>query len=363
MTTILYVLLAVLLLGFLVVAHEFGHFITARMTGIAVQEFSVGFGPRLGGWTSIKTGTKYSFRLIPMGGYCAYYGEDDAEGRHIDEPRAYSRQPVWKRILSVAMGPGMNFIVAFVTLTLFFWIGGAGVYETYVSEVVQDGPAWAAGLAAGDRIVAVEGADVSGADLNELTEAIGSHTGKGTITLEILRGEERLTLEMEPFFDEALQRYRVGVGLGLREQKVKGEDGELHAYRLPILLTDAMSASWYNCVNAGKLILESLRDMMTSGQGLAGPVGTVSMISSEVRKGGFERFLELLVVISINLGVFNLLPIPGLDGSRLLFMLLEAVRRKPIPPQKEAMVHLSGLVLVFGLFVVLTFKDVINLFR
>ena len=143
MTTVLYVLIAILLLGILVTVHEWGHFIAARITGIDVMEFSVGFGPKLCGWKSKKHDTQFSIRLIPMGGYCAFYGEDDAEGKAAADPRSYSRQSVWKRMFSVLMGPGMNFVLAFVVLVLYFWIGGAqvpmGAYEC-IGSVEKAGP-------------------------------------------------------------------------------------------------------------------------------------------------------------------------------------------------------------------------------
>ena len=129
---------------------------------------------------------------------------------------------------------------------------------------------------------------------------------------------------------------------------------------------DSVVSSWNNCVYAGGVIFNALKNLVTTGEGFnqtSGPVGVISEVSKEVRQGGFERFINLLVVLSINLGMMNLLPIPGLDGSRFLFMVLEAIRRKPVPPKKEAMVHLAGYVLLFGLMIFFTFKDVIRLFQ
>ena len=121
--TVVSVLVALLLLGILITVHEFGHYIFARMTGIEVMEFAIGFGPKIVGWTG-KSGTKFALRCIPLGGYCAFYGEDDVEGKATNDPRAFGKQPVWKRMLSVLMGPGMNFLLPLVVLVLYFWIGG-----------------------------------------------------------------------------------------------------------------------------------------------------------------------------------------------------------------------------------------------
>ena len=157
------VLLGILLLGILVAVHEFGHFMAARLTGIEVMEFAIGMGPKIFGWTGKKSGTKFSLRCIPLGGFCAFYGEDDVEGKAKDDPRAYNKQNVWKRILTVAMGPLMNFVLAYVVTVLFFWIGGiseiTGV-DPYIHQVAAAGPAYSAGLQDGDIIESVNGANV-----------------------------------------------------------------------------------------------------------------------------------------------------------------------------------------------------------
>lgn len=357
--TILYILVAILLLGILVTVHEFGHFIAARMTGIEVMEFAIGFGPKLFGWTG-KKGTAFSLRLIPMGGYCAFYGEDDAEGQHIDDPRSYNRQSVWKRMFSVLMGPAMNFILAFVVVVAFYWIGGITEitgYEPYIAEVAGAGPAYTAGLRDGDIIESVNGVNVLDDTTDTLLNAIASYKeGDAPLSMVVRRGETTFETEMTPFWDEELQRFRVGVSIGAVAQTAirRASFGE------------SVKEGWNWCLYAGGVIITSLKNLVTTGEGLdqtAGPVGVVTMVSQEVQQYGFEAFVNLLVIISINLGIMNLLPIPGLDGSRFLFNVVEAVRRKPIPPQKEAMIHLCGYVLLIGLMIFFTFKDVMRLFQ
>lgn len=354
------ILLAILLLGILVTIHEFGHFISARSVGIEVMEFSIGFGPKLLGWKD-KRGTDFSLRALPLGGYCAFYGEDDAKGATQGDPRAYSAQPVWKRMFSVLMGPGMNFLLAFVVAVLFFWIGGVShvtAYEPVLADVSAGSPAAAAGLKPGDVITAVNGADVLDGTTETLMKALAAYqAGEDPLRLTVRRKGESFETALTPFFDEGADKYRIGVSIAGLPTAVDTQ---------PVDLLGAIRCGRDWCWRSGTAILDSLRQLISGKASLkeaAGPVGVISMVSTQVRQKGFEGFLNLLVFISINLGIVNLMPIPGLDGSRFLFMLLEAVRRKAIPPQKEAVVHLAGYVLLLGLMVVLTYQDVLRLFR
>lgn len=356
----MFILIALLLLGILITVHEWGHFIAARLTGIQVNEFAIGMGPKIVGWKSKKYDTRFSLRAIPVGGFCAFYGEDDVSGKHLADSRAFGNQAVWKRILTVAMGPMMNFVLAYVVTVLFFWIGGmnevSGV-DPYIHQVAAAGPAYSAGLQDGDIIESVNGVNVLDGTTDTLLNAIsGYQEGDPPLRMVVRRGEETFETEMTPFWDEAENKYRVGVTIG----------GRYRIVQRPCGFAEALGESWSTCVYAGGAIINALKDLITTGEGLdqtSGPVGVVSMVSQEVAVGGLEAFLNYLVVISINLGIMNLLPIPGLDGSRLVFLVIEAIRRKPIAPQKEAIVHLIGMVFLFGLMIFFTFKDVMNLFR
>ena len=351
--SILYVLIAILLLGILVVAHEFGHFMAARLTGIEVMEFAVGFGPKLLSRTSKKTGTKFSLRAIPLGGFCSFYGEDDATGKSKDDPRAYGKQSVWKRMLTVLMGPMMNFILAFVVAAVYIFCTGVADVEPYLLDVEPGGPAQVAGLQAGDVIAEVNGANMLDGTMETL---LGAIDGSDELALTVRRDGETLTLLCTPFWDEGAGQYRIGITISSRYT------GASH----PVSLGAAIGQSWDTCVYAGGMILNAVGALVTRGEGLdqtSGPVGVVSLVSQEVRNYGLDAFINLLVVISINLGIMNLLPIPGLDGSRFLFMVVEAIRRKPVPQEKEAMVHLVGMLFLFSLMIFFTFRDVMNLFR
>ncbi len=352
--SIVSVIIAILLLGLLIFAHELGHFCAARATGIEVMEFSMGFGPKILGWQG-KSGTQFSLRCIPLGGYCAFYGEDDAEGKHVDDPRAYYRQSVWKRMLSVIMGPMMNFILPFVVLILYFLIGGVvdtpSYVTPYVASVNADSPAEAAGLQVGDVITHVDGAQVLDGTRTTLTAALNH---PGPLTLTVRRGEESFETTVSPAMDASEGRYLIGILVDSLEKT-----------RLHVGLGESISLSWRTCVYAGQAILDALKGLVTRGEGfenLGGPVAAISEVSQQVSVNGFDAFINALVIISINLGIMNLLPIPGLDGSRFLFMLVEAIRRKPVPREKEALVHLVGMALLFALMIFFLFRDVWRLF-
>ena len=340
----MYVLLGILLLGILIAVHEFGHFIAARATGIEVMEFAIGMGPRLCGWTG-KSGTKFSLRLIPLGGFCAFYGEDDIEGKAKDDPRAYNKQNVWKRIITVAMGPVMNFVLAFVVAFAFFFCLGEMAPVPAVDSLMEGYPAAEAGLLPGDRIIAVNGEDISDSAAVSAALATGS---QADVTVRREDGEHTFTIV--PRWNEEDQRYLIGIYFAQE--------------RVRLDLGTSVTAAWENCVRAGTAVFDALGGIFTDPEvrdSVSGPVGAVAVVSQAVQQNGIDAFLSLLMLISVNLGVMNLLPIPGLDGSRIVFHLIEAVRGKPIKPEREALVHLIGMVFLFGMMIFFTYKDIVRL--
>ena len=337
----MYVVLALLLLGVLIIAHEAGHFWAARACGIGVQEFSMGMGPLIAKWKSRK-GTQFSVRLLPIGGFCQFYGEDEDE----PDPRAFNNQAVWKRAVTVASGPLMNFLVAFLVIVLFMIVIGINTIVPKIAQVEEN--AQAAGLQVGDTIVSVNGAEMT--NYQQISQAIAASEGND-VTLGVKRGKEELSLTLTPFYDEEAGRYRVGFSFG--QERVRTS-----------VLTSIPFSVQYN-VESVKLILSTLKDLVFKGQGVddvTGPVGTVYVIQEVTQQGGLDVYLELIALISVNLGVMNLLPIPGLDGSRLLFLLIEAVRRKPVKREWEGAIHAAGFILLMGLMVLLTYKDIMRFF-
>ena len=346
----MYVLIGILLLGILIAVHEFGHFIAARISGIEVMEFAIGMGPRLFGWTG-KTGTKFSLRAIPLGGFCAFYGEDDVEGKAKDDPRAYNKQNVWKRIFTVSMGPMMNFVLAFLVALGFYWTSGMLEVLPTIAEVAPRQPAALAGILPGDRIVAVDGVDYTSSDVPAIQEALRTNGEPVAITICREGDGADITISLTPEWDEEYGRHMIGITFATRTAS------------MPFGM--AVQSAWQYCAQAGTAVFDALSGLFTDPEirdQVSGPVGAVAVVSEAVRENGFNAFISLLVMISVNLGIMNLLPIPGLDGSRIVFHLVEAVRGKPIKPEREAMVHLIGMVFLFSLMIFFTFKDVARIF-
>ena len=348
------IILALLLLAILITVHEFGHFLAARAMKIEVREFAIGMGPKIVGWKSRKYETDFSIRAIPLGGYCAFYGEDDTTGESKDDPRAFPKQNVWKRLFVILMGPVMNFVLAFMVATVFFWINGFTTLEPFIADVAKDGSAYTAGLQAGDVVTEINGRDMLDGTINTLVNTIGSwKEGDAPLRMTVRRGEETFETEMTPVWDDTEKRMLIGVGIS--GKSLYHSETFLGGFR----------HSWDLCLEASGVILKFLKDLVTTGKGLdqaAGPVGIVSQVSERVQENGIKEFIWLLSMLSINLGLMNLLPIPGLDGSRLVFGLVEVVRRKPIPPEKEAMVHLAGMAVLFGFMIFITYQDIVKLF-
>ena len=370
--TILYILAAIVMLGIMVTVHEAGHFFAARLTGIPVKEFAIGFGPKLLSWKSKKHETQFFLRLIPAGGYCMFYGEDDTEGSEAKtDPRAIGNYAVWKRFLTILMGPLMNFVLAFVVATAIYGAVGEDVGGEYgcavVASVQENSPAALSGLQAGDVLLTVNGqsaaglTDQGGYTLSALVDAY--RPGDGPLLIGVQRGNSMLTASLIPQFDEQEGRYLMGVQVGI----------QYTPRYAPISLPRAAALSADYCVNAAGAILSALGDLITTGKGFqesSGPVGIVQLIAEETQhsaesslRDALLTYGQLLCMISVNLGLFNLIPIPGLDGSRLIFLIIEAIRRKPVPRKVEAYVHMAGYLLLLALMLVMTFKDVLKIFR
>ena len=351
--TILYILLAIVLLGVLIMVHEFGHFSAARLCDIAVKEFSIGFGPKVVQWHSKKHETVFSLRPIPLGGYCMFYGDtdDDPKGEKKDDLRNLNNASVWKRMLTIVSGPLMNFVLAFVVAVVLMASYGVSVSTPFIASVEDGQPAQAAGLLAGDVFVSINGVELENQTVSDATAAIDRIPAGESLNMVVERAGERLTFDVAPFYDSAEQRYRIGIMIQQGYQPLTG--GQI------------IPAAWETCVDAGSAIVTALGKLFTTGEGLnetGGPVRIVQMVAEETKKGGLEMFMFLMVFISINLGLMNLLPIPGLDGSRIVFLIIEAIRRKPVSQNIEAVVHLCGYVFLFGVMIFFTFRDVLHIF-
>lgn len=352
------------MLGVMVMIHECGHFFAARLTGIPVKEFAIGFGPALFSWNSRKYETRFFIRAIPAGGYCMFYGEDDTQGIKQSDPRCIGNHKVWKRFITIAMGPIMNFVLALVAAALLFGAIGEDtqgqVGRVFLNSVTAGSPADQAGLMENDAILQINGQDAVGLTEDgslKVQELIRAYReGDPALRFTVQRGDETVDCDAIPLYDETEGRFLIGVTLSY--EYIPGYT--------PVSPFRALSLGADYCVRAGGAVLEGLKMIFTTKEGFqqsSGPVGIIQLIAEETQANGWTAYVQLLVLISVNLGLFNLIPIPGLDGSRLIFLLVEGIRRKPVDQKVEAYVHMSGYILLLGLMLVMTCKDILHIFK
>lgn len=340
MATIGNFLVALLLFGLMVFVHELGHYLAARATGIGVKEFSIGFGPALAGFR--RGDTRYVFRLIPMGGYCRFYGEEEGEG---DRPDAYDRQKVWKRMITTVSGPLMNGVLAYLAIVVFLLAVGYAYNVPRVEQVSPGSAAETAGVLPGDVVYAVDGGEISydTAGVQQLIQRL-QEDPESPKTLDLRRGGQQLSLTIQPEKTEA--GYQIGVLLGAEQ------------YRYP--LGEALSGGLVGIRNMLVLMVDAIVKMFATGEGLeetGGPVMILSVMTQSVSQG-MDMVLNLVVIISLNLGLINLLPLPALDGGHLVLQLIEWIRGKPISRKYALAIQIVGFSLLMALFLVLTFRDV-----
>ncbi|MBR0093427.1 MAG: site-2 protease family protein [Lachnospiraceae bacterium] len=374
MSTVISILIFLVIFGVLVVVHEGGHFLIARAGGIRVNEFMVGFGPKL--LNKKKNGTLYSIRLLPFGGACVFDGmpgledeEDEEEaqpesaftpdGGFVQEQMTkeeeapgvpFKEAKVWGRIATVFAGPLFNFLLAFVASII---VTAFSVWDyPVVTGFSEDSPALAAGLAKGDRIISMDGERIYLS--NEVRLKSKFNEGEAIRIVADRNGEE-ITAEFVPSWSEQDARYYMGITLG--------EYGEVKGAQI-------LPYAFHNMGYYVKWTYKSLGLLVTGRLGmdaLSGPVGMVQMVDETYEASsryGMSAVLlsmtELLLLLSVNLAIVNLLPIPGLDGGRLLFLFIEVIRGKPIPPEKEGYVHIAGVIALVALMVFVLFKDIVR---
>ena len=348
--TALYILLAILAFGVMILLHELGHFLTARAFGVAVKEFSIGMGPPLLSHTSKRTGIVYKLSLLPIGGYVAMAGEDEES----DDPNALNRKPAWQRLIIMAAGGVTNLVTGFLMMLLCVALIANSLAAPTVDRFPEraDGSpvaSYEAGLRVGDRILSVDGRRVRiGAELDyEIMRR-----GIAPVTLVVERGGQELVFEnfSFPTYEESNQR------LGGRDFYLATEEGTLG---------NVLRHAFFRSVMTVRMVWESLYDLITGRFGLdavSGPVGVTSAMV-ETARTGTVNFLYLVAVISLNLGIVNLFPLPALDGGRILFLGIAAVIRRPIPERVEGAIHFFGILVLFALMILITGKDVLNLIR
>jgi len=343
---------AVVVLGLLIIVHEFGHFIVAKRLGVGVLRFSIGFGPRL--LTKVFGGTEYALSAIPFGGYVKMVGEDpDAEGGEVDQSVSFSHQRLWKRLAIVTAGPVFNVLLAFLIFGVVFAVYGARLpsEKPIVGAVMKDMPAAAAGLKDGDRITAIDGVAV---DTWEALSKLIRASGGRALALEVHRGKDVLRLSVTPraqpdknLFGEVLgTAYVIGIERGMEREDV----GVLSAVRM------AATQTWWWTQALIVSVAKILQGKIAS-RDIGGPL-LIAQAAGQQWQMGLENLLHFMAVISINLGVLNLLPIPVLDGGHVLFCVIEAIRRRPLKLRHREIAQQVGLVLLMGLMVFAFYNDI-----
>ncbi|MDO4543071.1 MAG: RIP metalloprotease RseP [Clostridia bacterium] len=342
--TVWTVLLALLILSLLVMLHELGHYLVGRWLGFTIVEYSIGMGPKLLHKKSKKTGIEYCLRALPIGGMCQFYGEDE----DATDPRCFNNHVWWKRALVIVAGPLMNFIVAIVLAFVMLGIYGAAVQTTpYIVEVSASSAAEEAGMQSGDKFISINEVQIT--DGSTLSEAMQKYTDRVSIVVE--RNGELIEFELTGIYDETEGRNLIGISYN---------EYALEKYGFFELFIEAPKY----CVEMVVLVFESFGMLITGQVGLnqmSGPVGVIQVISQYAPQG-LEVIMMLMILISVNLGVVNLFPFPALDGGRLVFILIEGITKKRVPPKVEGVIHAVGLILLLLLILLLTVNDVANCF-
>lgn len=346
------IITAIIVFGVIIAIHEAGHFITAKMCGIRVNKFAIGMGPAVFKWG--KGETEYSIRLLPIGGFCAMEGEDEQSS----DSRAFRNKSVYKRMAVVAAGAFMNVLLGFILIIITSSLAEAipsltidsfHYKEDAEGDKINTASSSDSGLREGDSIISVNGSHIL--TTTDLSYEVYNTAGK-KCSVEVKRNGKNIVLDNVEFYDS----------------ETKGIF-DFYVTPLDVNFINVMKYSALDTAATVKLVWSSLTDLITGKYGIndmSGPVGIVNEIGNAAKEGEtvsdrIQSVISLTTFITINLGVFNLLPIPALDGGRLLFLIIEAIRRKPIPEKYEAAVHAAGMALLMGVIVVVTINDVYNL--
>jgi len=339
-------LISLIVFGIIIFVHEFGHFILAKLSGIRVEEFSLGMGPQIVGHK--KGETLYSIRALPLGGFCKMTGEMDVDPDAPRDPKSFNEKSILARISVIISGSLMNFLLgALIFAVMFSFIGVPTDYTNIIGEVMKDSVAEKAGLQANDEIISINGQKLK--SWSGVTEIIRNSSDK-SLEIELKRNENTFVVSVIPEYDPEREFSLIGI---------TPRDPIWEKIGLLAGIGQGFSQTYY-------LTVEMLRQlgMLITGQiasdGVAGPVGIIQIIG-ETARVGWINVANLTALISINLGLINLLPIPALDGGRLFFLIIEAVRGgRKVEPEKENLVHFIGFALLMGLMVFITYKDIIR---
>lgn len=349
------IVIAILVFCFIILLHEFGHFIAAKLCGIYVKEFALGMGPVI----LRKKGkeTEYVIRALPIGGSCSFEGEDGGYSEDTVEesnPRAFNRKPVWQRMIVILAGPLMNLILGFIVVIVSLCTSEA-IASTTIA-VFQEQSVSNQYLMENDEILSIEGMTIfSLSDVSYKLQSSDRKNDKGNLVYDFVvrRNGEKITIKDVEFMTIEQADGSTGVYFDFKVYRVEKNFGNI------------IKEGWRESCSTARLIIMTLIDMFRGKYGIndfSGPIGVGTVISDAVRNYTFSDFMSIVALITINVGVFNLLPIPALDGARFVFLIVELIRRKPVKPQVEGTVHFVGFAVLMLFMLVVSFNDVVKLF-
>jgi regulator of sigma E protease len=336
------ILVAILGLCLLIVLHEGGHFLVARLCGMRVERFSIGFGPPIASFK--RWGTQFQIAPIPLGGFVQITGLNPNEEFDHADPMVYPNRPRWMRMATILAGPFANYLTAFILMIGVLLSFGLPSKTQKIIEPVAGRPAAVAGIAAGDVLVKANGRPVN-AD-HPISEIIQASAG-APVQIDVLRNGAQKSFTVTP--DKKAGVYQVGIQIGPIDE------------RTPVSFPAAVKEAFVYPAYLSVGILSGLWDIVR-GKGpaeLSGPIGITKQIAKAAGRGSYD-FLMMMITLSVYLGLFNLLPLPALDGGRALFLGIESVIRRRVNPRVEAMVHTAGVVLLIGVLLVVSVKDIIG---
>ncbi len=340
--TFLYILVAVFVFGLLIFIHELGHFMAARACGVGVKEFFIGMGPRLFSWRSKKSGTEYGLRAFPIGGFVSMVGEDEES----DDCNAFCNKSVWKRMLIIIAGPAMNLLLGII-LMLVLVVGQKTLIGTTIAEFGDDALSQQK-LCVNDVIVKIDKTKVH--TFQDVIYEI-MHEGNEPVDITVIRDGKKVVVEDVSF-------------PVIEEQGVEFGQYDFIPYIDEATPLNYLKHAFYRSVSTVKMVFDSIVDLLSGRFGIeavSGPVGVTEVIV-DAAKTNFYTLLYVVIVISINLGVFNLIPFPALDGGRFFLYVIEAVRGKPLKKEVEGYINFAGLMILFGFMIFVVIKDVFQLF-
>lgn len=351
--TITTIILFIIIFSIVVISHEFGHFLIGKRNGIRVVEFAIGMGPNL--FSFQKGETKYSLKLLPIGGACMFDGEDglDAEKGEMDE-HSFLAANVWARIATIFAGPFFNFLTAFLFALIVVAFSGAD--RPVIQQIMENSAAEDAGILAGDEIVGINNEKIR---IYQEVDLISALNQGETLKMRIKRGSEILNVTLTPRYSEEDGRYYIGLVGG-------GE--HIKCNPLQVFQYGAYEIRYWVKTTYKSLVM--LVQGRVTKDDVSGPIGIAQMVGDNYQVAKtygvstvIFTMMNIIILLSVNLGILNLLPVPALDGGRLVFLFLEVLRGKPIPPEKEGVVHFAGLVVLMLLMVFIMYNDIMRLVR